>query len=367
MNVFKIFIAITAAVLIVCGLAGCGNNEVGGSRDDMDSGLFSGNGQPSDSKPTSEVSNKTENLKNSEVEAANKLAADGKKLFEELIDGAVGLGASNPDMVVLTADNGVWNCMTDEGEYPEELLRDAFANKYNDLKNAAFGFVIFNGKCTGVIYLGVPYSEIDEGFEIFDFGNNGGKFPASYKWSGDEAGIVISKETGKMYVVGTSPVVEMNDASILHYDDDAHTYAYRNAEAMYRSLNFFLDGMEEQGLQINKLAEPHMILINVSYGRYGVDFDDELMIDAESMAKFCMELSHAVKDEYQYSDAWIKAYIVNGKCEGIVFMSSGVGDVEHPSYEDFKKGSYRWDSADDIGSVNGITMGVYPELAYSEN
>ena len=97
-----------------------------------------------------------------------------------------------------------------------------------------------------------------------------------------------------------------------------------------------------------------------------MDFDDELMIDAESMAKFCMRLAHAVEDEYQYSDAWVKAYIVNGKCEGVVFMSSGGVDVEYPSYEDFKKGSYRWDGEDDIGSVNGITMGVYPELSYSK-
>lgn len=306
-------------------------------------------------------------LGNADVEAANKMAADGKKLFEEIITeiNVKGDGV-NSDLVVVTADNGVWTCMTDGGEYPEELLRDAFANKYNDLKSATFGFVVYKGKCTGAIYLDVPYSEIDDGFEIFDWGRNNGTFPASYKWSGKKAGFVVSKVTKKTYVVGTSPVVEMNDTAIFDpYKDDALSYAYRNAKAMYRSLNNFLDGPE--GLGINKLDEPHMLLIRVSFGGYGVDFDDELMIDGESMAKFCMELFDAIKEEYQYSDAWIKAYIVNGKCEGVVFMSGSGGDYEHPSYDDFKKGSYRWDSADDIGSVNGVTMGVYPELSYSEN
>ena len=236
------------------------------------------------------------------------------------------------------------------------------------MKSATFGFVVFNGKCTGAIYLGVPYSEIDEGFEIFDTGRNNGTFPVSFKWSGNKAGLVISKVTGKTYVVGTSPVVEMNDAAIYDpYKDDALSYAYRNAKAVYGSINRFLDTMGDNGLQINKLDEPHMLLIKVSYGGYGADFDDELMVDGESMAKFCMELFDAIKEEYQYSDAWIKAYIVNGKCEGVVFMSGNGGDYEHPSYDDFKKGSYRWDSADDIGSVNGVTMGVYPELSYSEN
>lgn len=403
-NGFKRLSAFIAAVLLVCGLAGCSKNEIGDSRGDTESGQFSESirssnsdqssdnvqsaensqstesSQPtesnqlpasaptSDSKPTTENSDKTENLKSSEVEAANKMAADGKKLFEEILaDTKIKGDGVNSDVVVVTADNGVWSCMTDGEGYPEELLRSVFAQKYKNLKNAAFCFVVFSGKCTGAIYLSVPYSEIDEGFEIFDLGINGGKFPVSCKWSGDEAGIVVSKETGKTYVVGTSPVVEMNDAAVVRYDDDAHTYAYKNAKAMYRSLNNFLDGMENIGLRIKKLDEPHMILINVSYGRYGVDFDDELMIDAESMAKFCMRLTHAVEDEYKYSDAWIKAYIVNGKCEGVVFMSSDIGDVEHPFYEDFKKGSYRWDSADDIGSVNGITMGVYPELSYSKN
>lgn len=318
--------------------------------------------------PVVKMDDKAELLGKAEVEAANKMAADGKKLFEEIFaDTDIKGDGVNADLVVVTADNGIWSCMADGDGYPEELFRTAFSKKYKDLKSAAFGFVVFNGKCTGAIYLGVPFSEIDEGFEIFDFGNNGGRFPVSYKWSGDEAGIVVSKETGKTYAVGTSPVVEMNDAAVIHYDDDAHTYAYRNAKAMYRSLNNFLDGIEKLGLGINKLDEPHMLLIRVSYGGYGVDFDDELMIDAESMAKFCMSLTHTVKDEFQYSNAWAKAYIVNGKCEGVVFMSSGGSGYEHPSYEDFKKGSYRWDSADDIGSVNGITMGVYPELSYSNN
>lgn len=316
--------------------------------------------------PVVKMDDTAEHLGKAEVEAANKMAADGKKLFEEILAEAKVKGDGvNSDLVVVTADNGVWNCMTDGGEYPEELLRSAFAQKYKDLKSATFVFVVFNGKCTGAIYLGVPYGGIDEGFEIFDLGNNGGKFPAGYKWSGDETGIVVSKETGKTYAVGTSPVVEMNDAADVRYDDDAHTYAYRNAKAMYRSLNNFLDGPE--GLRIKKRDEPHMLLIRVSYGGYGVDFDDELMIDAESMARFCMSLTHAVENEYKYSNAWIKAYIVNGKCEGVVFMSSGGGDYEHPTYADFKKGSYRWDSAEDIGSVNGITMGVYPELSYSKN
>lgn len=318
--------------------------------------------------PVVKMDDKAELLGRSEVEAANKMAADGKKLFEEIFsDTDIKGDGVNADLVVVTADNGIWNCMADGDGYPEELFRSVFSKKYKDLKSAAFCFVVFNGKCTGAIYLDVPYGGVDEGFEIFDLGNNGGRFPASYKWSGDEAGIVVSKETGKTYAVGTSPVVEMNDAAVIHYDDDAHTYAYRNAKAMYRSLNNFLDGIEKRGLGINKLDEPHMLLIRVSYGGYGVDFDDELMIDAESMAKFCMSLTHTVKDEFQYSNAWVKAYIVNGKCEGVVFMSSGGGDYEHPTYADFKKGSYRWDSADDIGSVNGITMGVYPELSYSKN
>lgn len=305
-------------------------------------------------------------LGKADVEAANKMAAEGKKLFEELIGGAAGLGASEPDMVVLTAENGLWSCLTEGGEYPEALLCTEFAKKYS-LKSASFGFAVYKGKCTGAIYLDVPYSEIDDGFEIFDWGRNNGTFPASYKWSGKEAGLVVSKVTKKTYVVGTSPVVEMNDTAVFDpYKDDALSYAYRNAEAVYGSINRFLDGMEDNGLKINKLAEPYMILINVSYGRYGVDFDDELMVDGESMAKFGMELCDAIDEEYRYSDAWIKAYIVNGKCEGVVFMSSGGGYYEHPTYADFKKGSYRWDGADNIGSVNGVTMGVYPELAYSE-
>lgn len=300
-----------------------------------------------------------------DVEAANKMAEDGKKLFEDIVGDAVGSGRSQ---VVLTAENGLWSLMSDGGEYPEALLCTEFAKKFS-LKSASFGFYIYNGKCTGAIYLDVPYSEIDEGFEIFRLGNNNGAFPARFKWSGKEAGIVISKETGKKYVVGTSPVVEMNDAAIFDpYKDDARSYAYRNAEALYGSINLFLDGMGDSDLRINKLAEPHTILITASYGGYNVECDDELMPNEESKGKFCMELYHSIEDEYQYSDVWIKAYIVNGKCEGVVvFMSGSGGYYEHPSYDDFKKGSFRWDSADAIGCVNGITMGVYPELAYSED
>ena len=299
-----------------------------------------------------------------DVEAANKMAEEGKKLFMDLIDDKVGSGTSQ---VVLTAENGLWSLMADGGEYPEALLCTEFAKEFS-LKSATFSFMVYNGECTGAIYLDVPYSEIDEGFELFILDSkNGGKFPASFKWSGKEAGIVKSKETGKKYVVGTSPVVEMNAAAVFDpYKDDAKSYAYRNAEALYKSIDRFLDETGDRGLEINKLAEPHTILITASFGGYGVDCDDELFTDEESMGEFCMDLYHAIENEYQYTDVWIKAYIVNGKCEGVVFMSGSGGDYKHPSYEDFKKGSYRWDSAVDIGYVNGITMGVYPELAYSE-
>lgn len=353
----QLLLAITALILIV-GFAGCNTSSA-----------LSG----------SSISN---------VEEANALAEQARADFEKFLSEAEnnGHGAGhddlNVDLVVLSVENGKWKCEVDDSEgynltefkeHAERQLPTEFSGKYKELNDVTLVFSLYDGECTGAFCVDSPFSEIGEGFEIFDLGIRGGEFPASYKWSGGEAGKTVNSKSGKSYTVGTSPVVSMNEAAVVKPDDDALSYAYRNAEAMYNTVNSFLKAADKQDFGLNELPEPHELIISASFGRYSADFDDELMTTPESMGKFCIEFVHAVKDEHEYSDMWAKAYIVNGECKGLVFMSSGDVDFsgfgieyEYPTYADFEKGSYHWDSPEEIGCQNGVTMGVYPELSYAE-
>lgn len=364
--------AAAAAVILALGIAGCNEDNGGGSRGDPESGVISEIGKPADGGVSSDMISG-----NSDVEEANALAAEAKAFFEAALADANAKGYGferdtvNVDLIILSVDNGVWSCVsestTDGAKRTEEQLLTEFAKKYTTLNNSTLVFSVFNGKCTGAFCVDSAFGDIGEGFEIFDLGLRGGEFPASYKWNGGSAGKVVNSKNGKTYMVGTSPVVPMNEVATVKPDDDALSYAYRNAKAMYATVNSFLKTAEKQGFGVKKLPEPHELLIEVSFGRYSVDFDDELIPDPAAMGKFCIRLCDAVKDEHDYSDAWVKAYIVNGECKGVVFMSAGGFDEKYPSYADFEKGSYHWDSADEIGSKDGVTMGVYPELAYAES
>lgn len=320
----------------------------------------------------------------SNVEEANALAERTRVDFEKFMSEAEaqGYGAGqdtlNVDLVVLDIEKGKWSCTVDDSErynltdftkFAEEKLCAEFSEKYADLDNSTLVFSVFDGECTGAFCVDCAYGEIGEGFEIFDLGLRGGEFPASYKWNGGSAGKVIDTKSGKKYTVGTSPVVPMNEAAEVRPDDDSISYSYRNAKAMYATLNGVIQNAEKRGFGLNKLSEPHTLILDGSFGTFSIRLDDELAASPENNAKFCMEYNRAVQDEHDYSSVCVIAYIVNGECKGIVFLNGGGAYdfvEEYPQYADFEKGSYHWDSAEELGSVNGITMGVYPELAYAE-
>ncbi len=342
---------------------------------------------------------------NSEVEQANKAAWEAQGLMNIFISsctmGGYGYDGESKELsyIVLTVEDGVWSCISDmhgfistdkiswtgrvdgitgitddrNASSAEEKLCILFSQievengtSFKNLKNATFQFLINKDYCTGAIYVDTPFSEIIGDFGMFDPSDYGGKFPESCNWSGGEAGILKEKTTGKTIIVGTSPVVAMDENAPVLYDEDAATYASRNAKELYATINTFLDSMEENGIILNKLEDPRTITVEVSYGRYSTRIDEDLVL-TDKNGKFNFRLIHTIEDEYDYSHAWIKAYIVNGKCEGIVFMAGSGGEsYSYPAYEDFQKGSYSWDSEEEIGSKNGITMGVYPELAYEK-
>lgn len=393
MDIFngKRLLAAAASVMLAFGIVGCNASEgsasgstsssVSGSTSSSVSGSASGSTSSSMSSSTgASISGSI----SSDVEEANALAQKARADFEEFLSEAkeeghgAGSDTFNVDTVVLDVNNGKWSCEVDDAErynltdfskYAEEKLCGEFSKKYKGLDNITLVFVMCDGECTGTFCVDCPFEDIGEGFEIFDFGLRGGEFPASYKWNGGSAGKTVNSKSGKVYIVGTSPVVPMNEAAEIRPDDDSISYSYRNAKAMYETLNGVIRSAEKQGFGLNKLPEPHTLILDGMFGTFSIRLDDELAASPENNAKFCMEYNHAIKDEHDYSSVSVIAYIVNGECKGIVFMNGG-GDYdlvkEYPQCADFEKGSYHWDSAEKIGRVNGVTMGVYPELAYAE-
>lgn len=342
---------------------------------------------------------------NSEVEKANEIACDAQKIMMSFLssctmDGYGYYGDSEEvSYITLMVEDGVWRCkssmigftstdkiswegsaggisgIADEASASsaEEKLCIKFSQaevengtNFKELKNATFSFLIQYGNCTGAVYIDSPHSDLQGNFDFFAPADYGNKFPENYNWSGGKAGVVINTTTGKPIIVGTSPVVGMSESAPVLYDEDAAAYASRNAKELYATINTFIDSMEEQGITVNKLADLRTITVEISYGRYSTIIDDDLVL-TDKKGKFNLRLAHAIEDEYDYSHAWIKAYIVNGECKGIVFMAGSGGEsYSYPAYEDFQKGTYSWDSEEEIGSKNGITMGVYPDLAYEK-
>lgn len=341
----------------------------------------------------------SDTVTNPEVDKANEIAAKAKDDVDKFLLNAMfnGYGYNGKNktasQISLMVENGEWSCQSNmygfnstgdvnwhgraEGitaetdktsiETAEEKLCMQFAKSddYKDIKNANFAFLINKGKCTCSAYIGLSASELDGDYDIFNPNDFDGQFPESYKWSGGEAGIVKDKNSDKTIIVGTCPVVKMGDVEVTHKEENAQTYAYRNAKELYITINDYLKKAEQEGFGINKLDEPRSITIEVSYKRYSYTEDEELFVSMDKRGKFMLRLIHAIEDEYDYSSAWIKAYIVNGECKGIVFMTAAVGADSYPAYEDFQRGSYNWDSEEEVGSKSGITMGVYPELSYS--
>lgn len=341
---------------------------------------------------------------NPEVERANKIAGTANDFLTEFLSDAImqGYGYNGSDQalsyIVLIVKDGVWSCksqmygyssndeiswcgeakdITAETSYfksAEEKLCAKFASveieNFEEFKNinGVFTFVISQGAPRTAFIEGSPEEIIIEmDLEMFNPKDYDGNFPEKYKWSGGEAGVAKDKKTGKTVVVGTFPVVKMSDEEIPHQEETAHTYAYKNAAALYETVNNFLTNYcPNNGIEINKFDEPQMITMAISYGRYNATADEDL-VSQDDYGKFIIRIINNVEDEYDYSSGWFKVYIVNGECKGIVFMSNKVEkNISYPSYEDFQKGSYHWDSLDDIGYVNGIAMGVYPELSYEE-
>ncbi|MCM1299699.1 MAG: hypothetical protein NC228_09075, partial [[Eubacterium] siraeum] len=286
---------------------------------------------------------------NPEVDKANEIAARAKDDMNEFLLYAKlnGFGYNGKNKVIseiiLMAENGEWSCQsnmygfkstgdtnwhgsaegitaeTDETsiETAEEKLCMQFAKSdyYKDIKNANFAFFINNGNCVGSAYIGLSVSELDGDYDIFDPNDYGGQFPESYKWSGGEAGFVKDKNSDKTIIVGTCPVVKMGDVEETHKEENAQTYAYRNAKELYTTFNDYLKTAEQEGFGINKLDRPQSITVWVSYGGYSSVEDEELFSD-DNRGKFMFRLIDTIRDEYYYSHAWIKAYIVNGECKG---------------------------------------------------
>lgn len=350
---------------------------------------------------------------NPEVERANKIAGTANDFLTAFLSDAImgGYGYNGSDQtlsyIVLIVKDGVWSCQSqmygygsnDEmswcGEAKDITAETSFFKSAEEKLCAEFasveienfeGFENINGVFTFVISQGAPRTAFIEGspekiiiemdLEMFNPKDYDGNFPEKYKWSGGEAGVAKDKKTGKNVVVGTFPVVKMGDEEIPRQEETAHTYAYKNAKALYETVNNFLTNYcPNNGIEINKLDEPQTITMTISYGRYNATADEDL-VSQDDYGKFIIRIINNVEDEYDYSSGWFKAYIVNGECKGIVFMANAAEDIEdflsyplsYPSYEDFQKGSYPWDSPEpeDIGSVNGLTIGVYPELSYRE-
>lgn len=341
---------------------------------------------------------------NHEVERANKIAGTANDFLTVFLSDAImgGYGYNGSDQtlsyIVLIVKDGVWSCQSqmygygsgDEiswcGEAKDITAETSYFKSAEEKLCAEFasveienfeGFENINGVFTFVISQGAPRTAFIEGspeeiiiemdLEMFNPKDYDGNFPEKYKWSGGEAGVAKDKKTGKTVVVGTFPVVEMDDEEIPRQEETAHTYAYKNAAALYETVNNFLTNYcPDNGIEINKLDELQTITMTISYGRYNAAADEDL-VSQDDYGKFIIRIINNVEDEYDYSSGWFKAYIVNGECKGIVFMSHEVDkSISYPSYEDFQKGSYHWDSLDDIGYVNGIAMGVYPELPYEE-
>lgn len=348
---------------------------------------------------------------NPEVERANKIAGTANDFLTVFLSDAImgGYGYNGSDQtlsnIVLFVKDGVWSCQSqmygygsnDEmswcGEAKDITAETSFFKSAEEKLCAEFasveienfeGFENINGVFTFVISQGAPRTAFIEGspeeiiiemdLEMFNPKDYDGNFPEKYKWSGGEAGVAKDKKTGKTVVVGTFPVVKMGDEEIPRQEETAHTYAYKNAKSLYETVNNFLTSYcPNNGIEINKLDEPQTITMTISYGRYNATADEDL-VSQDDYGKFIIRIINNVEDEYDYSSGWFKAYIVNGECKGIVFMANAAEDIEdflsyplsYPSYEDFQKGSYHWDSLEDIGYVNGIAMGVYPELPYEE-
>lgn len=342
---------------------------------------------------------------NPEVERANKIAGTANDFLtvflSEAIIGGYGYNGSDQALsyIVLIVKDGVWSCQSQMYGYgsgdeiswcgeAKDITAETIYFKSAEEKLCAEiasaeidnfeGFKNINGVFSFVISRGLPRTAFIEGspeeiiiemdLDMFNPKDYDGSFPEKYKWSGGEAGVAKDKKTGKTVVVGTFPVVKMSDEEIPHQEETAHTYAYKNAAALYETVNnFLINYCPNNGIEINKLDEPQTITMAISYGRYNATADEDL-VSQDDYGKFIIRIINNVEDEYDYSDGWFKAYIVNGECKGIVFMANEVKDypISYPSYEDFQKGSYHWDSPDDIGYVNGIAMGVYPELSYEE-
>lgn len=348
---------------------------------------------------------------NPEVERANKIAGTANDFLTVFLSDAImgGYGYNGSDQtlsnIVLFVKDGVWSCQSqmygygsnDEmswcGEAKDITAETSYFKSAEEKLCAEFasveienfeGFENINGVFTFVISQGAPRTAFIEGspeeiiiemdLEMFNPKDYDGNFPEKYKWSGGEAGVAKDKKTGKTVVVGTFPVVKMGDEEIPRQEETAHTYAYKNAKSLYETVNNFLTSYcPNNGIEINKLDEPQTITMTISYGRYNATADEDL-VSQDDYGKFIIRIINNVEDEYDYSSGWFKAYIVNGECKGIVFMANAAEDIEdflsyplsYPSYEDFQKGSYHWDRLDDIGYVNGIAMGVYPELPYEE-
>lgn len=142
------------------------------------------------------------------------------------------------------------------------------------------------------------------------------------------------------------------------------TSANSTASTLKTTMNSFITDMDAASKGIKRTDGT--ITITVASGAVTADADAGLFSSTSSnKTAFDAALKTKIENDYTFKDAAVTCYIKNGVCAGVVYFAGAPMPSGIPTATDFDNGTFGWDSADDVGILDGEIIGTNPALTYA--